>query len=198
MAPKTVRSIQASSAKIERQPATGELGPGKIDFSRPQMFAEAGEIHDDRLSVMDADIREIVDALEERQQYVAARGGQGFATRMRLAKIEDTAAQRPDCRQGIDQVAKIAAMEKGLQVADGLSRETPCARNRGCERHRLNSRERREGLADKGPHLFEIDALEILKDCTCEIIGRGVAADPESALCFLHDTFQFAAGILPL
>ena len=88
------------------------------------MFAEAGEIHDDRLSVMDADIREIVDALEERQQYVAARGGQGFATRMRLAKIEDTAAQRPDCRQGIDQVAKIAAMEKGLQVADGLSRET--------------------------------------------------------------------------
>jgi hypothetical protein len=185
--------------EIERQPAAGELGLGQIDFPRPQMFAEAGEIHVDRLSLMDVDRREIVDALEERQQDIAARGGERFATGVRLAQVEGAAAQGADRRQGMDQVAKIAAVEERLQVADELSRETPCLqRKRGCEPHRLNPRERREGLADKGSHLFEIDALEILKDRAREMVGRGVAADSESALCFLHDTFQFAAGILPL
>jgi hypothetical protein len=57
------------------------------------MFAEAGEIHVDRLSVMDADIREIVDALEERQQDIAARGGERFATGVRLAQVEGAAAR---------------------------------------------------------------------------------------------------------
>src|SRR5262245_30968433 len=90
------------------------------------MFAEAGEIHVDRLSVMDVDRREIVDALEERQQDIAARGGERFATGVRLAQVEGAAAQGADRRQGIDQVAKIAAVEKRLQVAGGLSRETPC------------------------------------------------------------------------
>ena len=58
------------------------------------MFAEAGEIHVDRLSRMDR--REIVDALEERQQDIAARGGERFATGVRLAQVEGAAAQGAD------------------------------------------------------------------------------------------------------
>ena len=52
------------------------------------------------------DRREIVDALEERQQDIAARGGERFATGVRLAQVEGAAAQGADRRQGIDQVAK--------------------------------------------------------------------------------------------
>ena len=89
------------------------------------MFAEACKIHVDRLSLMDVDRCEIVDAREERQQDIAACGGEGFATGMRLAQVEDAAVQRPDRRQGVDQVAKIAAVEKRLQVADGYSAELP-------------------------------------------------------------------------
>jgi hypothetical protein len=45
---------------------------------------------------------------------------------VRLAQVEGATAEGADRRQGMDQVAKIAAVEKRLQVAGGLSRETPC------------------------------------------------------------------------
>jgi hypothetical protein len=81
------------------------------------MFAEAGEIHVDRLSLMDVDRREIVDALQQRDEHVAPRGCQRLASVIRFAQIEAATAQGPNGRQGVDHIPEITAMEERLQVA---------------------------------------------------------------------------------